>query len=743
MDRLRKYVDAIIAVLATAWDRLAQPSQRLSRLGIAARLSIAFGAVAILTVAANQIAEHGNSLYHAIEEAQVTPRSSAQAVQVLPKALDAFAAAALARAESPASPPPSEFADAAASSKAARTAYAATVTPTLDEALLLDLEAQLESHAQLASRLVRSADARRRLLTELQIELGELGGRIRTAQAGARMDPGKLEAQMPLTEAGRLVGRLAREVAGFSPLATYGGDTVRAVVAGERALAGLLEREAEVIQRALGADWLKQARASAERIAWLRDLLGRTDPKRRETIDEFVAGHAAAAAAVRRTSTWFEVASAMQAAQRQSAAVLNAAAEQARRQRTLLAWLSAFVLALLFATIVNTVGSVVMPVRRLVRATERLAQGETAVVVPRGGTKELDTLAESFNQMAERLAAAQELGRQYHAQLEAKVQERTRQLQHLAAHDPLTRLPNRRQFLVQLDATLKRAADNGHLAGVFFLDLDNFKNINDSMGHVFGDRLLQAVAQRLRGAVRDFGYCARLGGDEFTVAFERAAEPGEIERAADGLVRSFQVPLVVDGRELLMGLSLGASLFPMHGRQPEALLRAADAALFHAKAHGRSRVGVFSPELLDAASAKFATEQGLRRAVERGEFELGFQPQVSLTGYEPGVVEALLRWRLPDGRCVSPQDFLPVAQDCGLIHEIGDWVIRSAVEHVARWRGAAWPALRLAVNVSSLQLLDRRFVDSLRQSLARHQVPAECIEIELTENVLQTGRRTG
>jgi EAL domain-containing protein (putative c-di-GMP-specific phosphodiesterase class I) len=162
-----------------------------------------------------------------------------------------------------------------------------------------------------------------------------------------------------------------------------------------------------------------------------------------------------------------------------------------------------------------------------------------------------------------------------------------------------------------------------------------------------------------------------------------------------------------------------------------------------AKAHGRSRVGVFSPELLEAASAKFATEQGLHRAVERGEFELSFQPQVGLAGYDAGVVEALLRWRLPDGRYASPQDFLPVAQECGLIHEIGDWVIRSAVEHVARWRGAAWPALCVAVNVSSLQLLDRRFVDSLRQALARHQVPASCIEIELTENVLQTGRRTG
>jgi EAL domain-containing protein (putative c-di-GMP-specific phosphodiesterase class I) len=151
---------------------------------------------------------------------------------------------------------------------------------------------------------------------------------------------------------------------------------------------------------------------------------------------------------------------------------------------------------------------------------------------------------------------------------------------------------------------------------------------------------------------------------------------------------------------------------------------------------------MFSPELLEAAAAKFATEQGLRRAVDRGEFELHFQPEVDLATGEAGVVEALLRWRLPDGSHASPQAFLPVAEDCGLIREIGEWVIQSTVEHAARWRAAAWPPVRVAVNVSALQLLDSLFVQSLSQALDRHQVPAHCIEVELTENVLQTGRHT-
>jgi EAL domain-containing protein (putative c-di-GMP-specific phosphodiesterase class I) len=151
---------------------------------------------------------------------------------------------------------------------------------------------------------------------------------------------------------------------------------------------------------------------------------------------------------------------------------------------------------------------------------------------------------------------------------------------------------------------------------------------------------------------------------------------------------------------------------------------------------------MFSPELLEVAAAKFATEQGLRRAVERGEFELHFQPEVDLATGEAGLVEALLRWRLPDGSLVMPQDFLPVAEDSGLIREIGDWVIQSTVEHAARWNEAAWPTVRVAVNVSSLQLLDSRFVDSLRHALQMHRVPPQLIEVELTENVLQTGRHT-
>ena len=726
------------------WHHPSRRAPRASRLGIAPRLSIAFGAVAILTVVANQISEHGSALIRALEQAPVvTPRlEEQQSPEILPVALDQFQRAALARADSEAASRVTAYEEATAALEDARGTYFETLTPTLDATTLLGLDSQVTTHGQLGAHLVKSADSRRRLLNEFNIELADLDRRMKASLDRVSATFGRVVGREYPVEANRVLDELGGHAANLAVLQGYGPGTVRALRASEKAFGALLKENEGSLTRVFGAEWLARTRAIFERVIWLRELLVRTDANRKTTVEGFSQSHSALSTQVRKANSQFEAARAIATARRQSAVALSAASEQERRQRAWLAWLSVFVLLLLFATTVSTVISVVKPVRRLVRATKRLAQGETGVIVPRGGIKELDTLAVSFNQMAEELTAAQELARQYHGQLEAKVEERTRQLQHLAAHDPLTRLPNRRQFLTQLQATLKHADEVGEPVGVFFLDLDNFKNVNDSMGHVFGDRVLQAVAERLRGAVQEFGYCARLGGDEFTVVCEHAARENEIERAADALVRSFQQPLVVDGRELLMGLSLGASVYPRHGREPESLLRAADAALFHAKAQGRSRIRMFSPELLEVAAAKFATEQGLRRAVERGEFELHFQPEVDLATGEAGLVEALLRWRLPDGSLVMPQDFLPVAEDSGLIREIGDWVIQSTVEHVARWNVAAWPTVRVAVNVSSLQLLDSRFVDSLRHALQRHRVPPQLIEVELTENVLQTGRHT-
>ena len=741
MDKLRPFLRS--AALAARALRRALRRLLAARLGIAARLSFAFLAVAALAVAANQIAERGDTLLNAIASAPVVAQGlDERTAELLPAALDRYQRAVSARTESPAEMRTAALSDASAALEDARGGFAAAVRSDVREPVLAGLDDEVTTHAELGAQAVRSADARRRLLNELDIEFQSLDARVKSSLDRVWAVFGKVIGRDYLVEASRTLDELARYLDDLDDLHGYGPATVRAVAVREKAFAGLLAENEQAISRVLGPEWLAETRASVDRVVWLRELLVRTDAQRKETYEAFAASHVALATTIRRVQSEFESARALESARRQSAEVLSAVNEQERRRRSLFAWLSAAVLLLLLATIASTVRSVVLPVRRLLRATERLSRGETGVAVPRGGVRELDTLAVSFNQMAERLSAAQELARQYHGQLEAKVEERTRQLQHLAAHDPLTRLPNRRQFLVQLHEVLARATERDGLAGVFFLDLDNFKNVNDSMGHVFGDRVLQAVAERLRDVVRDIGFCARLGGDEFTVVVERVRDATDIEQAAGRLVDGFQEPLVVDGRELLMGLSVGASLFPTHGRDPEGLLRAADAALFHAKAQGRSRLRVFSPELLEAAAAKFATEQGLRRAVERGEFELHFQPEVDLATCEVGVVEALLRWRLPDGSHASPHAFLPIAEECGLIREIGEWVIQSTVEHAARWRAAAWPPVRIAVNVSALQLLDSRFVHGLANALDRYRLAPQCIEIELTENVLQTARHT-
>ncbi len=323
-----------------------------------------------------------------------------------------------------------------------------------------------------------------------------------------------------------------------------------------------------------------------------------------------------------------------------------------------------------------------------------------------------------------------------------RLAERTRQLKELAQHDPLTGLPNRRELFILLDAAIQRSlADDRHV-GVFFLDIDNFKYINDSMGHAFGDRVLVSFAQRLKAITVSFGFAARLGGDEFTVVYDRAQCNDDIRTAGMNIVQAFQTPLTVDNRDLIISVSVGASIYPDHAKDSEALLKAADAALFRAKVMGRSQLSVFTPELLQAAADKFTTEQGLRRATERGEFELVFQPEISVETLETALVEALIRWRMPDGSVVSPGQFLAVAEESGLIMEISDWVLKSAIETAAHWHHGAWPEVRVSINVTPRQLFDVGFVDRLRNLLRFHRLPSRCIEVELTESVLQTGAPT-
>jgi diguanylate cyclase (GGDEF)-like protein len=417
--------------------------------------------------------------------------------------------------------------------------------------------------------------------------------------------------------------------------------------------------------------------------------------------------------------------------------------EQADPQaRAAMAAVTAVVMLLIAAISVLTVRSVVVPVRRMLLATRRLAEGDPEARVLPGGMRELANLAVAFNGMAERLATAQKDGLRQQESLETQVLERTHKLRQLADRDPLTSLANRRQLFGRLNSALSEAAGDGTCVGVYFLDIDNFKNYNDSLGHVFGDRVLMSVANRLEEITEGAAFVARFGGDEFTVLLEKADGLESIHDFGLKLVRAFHDLLPVDDRELSVSISVGASAFPMHARDAEDLLRAADSALFRAKELGRSQVAMFTPQLTQSAEARFTTEQGLRQALERGDFELVYQPEVDLETFEMGLVEALLRWRMPDGSLAKPGEFLAIAEQSGLIVEINDWVLKAAVRDAAGWHHGEWPEARVAINITPRQLLDERFADRLRGLMSEYRLPSRCIELELTESVLQTGSGT-
>ena len=386
--------------------------------------------------------------------------------------------------------------------------------------------------------------------------------------------------------------------------------------------------------------------------------------------------------------------------------------------------------------------SITVPVRRLTAATRQLTTGNRTVRAPRGGSAEIDELAESFNAMADQIARAEAELRAHQTELERHVAERTQQLHHLAHHDPLTQLPNRRQLATRLAAALTRAGANEQRVALLFVDLDNFKSINDTLGHNFGDRVLQAVTERLRLATGARALLARLGGDEFTVLMEDVKSCAEVEERAAALVATLQQPLVVDGRILSTSASIGASLYPDHATDSEALLRAADVALFRAKELGRNRFAFYRPALYDAAAQRFRLEQALRRAVEAGDLMLMYQAQVALHTRETIGVEALLRWRKPDGRIATATEFIHIAEKTGLIHELTDWVLRTATQDVARWRQQGWHHACVGINVSPMQFLESAFVEQVTAALAAADLPASALELELTETVFQTGAPT-
>ncbi|HEV2441728.1 MAG TPA: EAL domain-containing protein [Steroidobacteraceae bacterium] len=513
---------------------------------------------------------------------------------------------------------------------------------------------------------------------------------------------------------------------------SYGSPGGTAVT--ERNFEAVLRSHAAELARSPGQDWMDVVQSDFERAARLRQDIERLDTR----------DMAARRALLQQSGILTaDVQSELQAPARQG--LLNAAhhaavsAEAAEQTVT-----DSGVAILIVMVIVSAllVLSISLPVRRLTAATRLLASGDRSARAPRGGSAEIDELAASFNAMADQISQAEADLRAHQAELEQHVAERTQQLHHLAHHDPLTQLPNRRQLAGRLASALTRARQTGRRVALLFVDMDNFKSLNDTLGHNFGDRVLQGIAQRLQAAAGANSLVARLGGDEFTLLIEDLRTVEEVERRAAALVATLQQPLYIEGRALATTASVGASLFPDHADDPEGLLRAADVALFRAKELGRNRFALYRAALYDAAAQRFRLEQALRQAVEANELLLMFQPEVALGGCEVTALEALLRWRKPGGRIATATEFIHIAEKSGLIHDLTGWVLRSATTTAAAWRAAGWRDARVAINVSPPQFFESDFVSHIARALESAGLPASALELELTETVLQTGTAT-
>jgi len=307
------------------------------------------------------------------------------------------------------------------------------------------------------------------------------------------------------------------------------------------------------------------------------------------------------------------------------------------------------------------------------------------------------------------------------------------QLTQLAHHDPLTGLPNRLLLNARLTHALQYAHRGGRHLAVLFLDLDRFKNINDTLGHSVGDELLQAVAARLLHCVRDGDTVARLGGDEFVVTMEGLRHAEDAAVVVRKLLAAFAKSFALAGREIFVTTSIGVSLYPDDGKTVGDLLRNADTAMYRAKEQGRNNYEFYTRELTATALEKFTLETSLRYALERDEFVLYYQPQLSLHSNRILGVEALIRWRHPDLGLVSPAKFIPLAEETGLINPIGEWVLRTACIQAKTWQLAGLPPILMAVNLSGRQIIRGDMVSQVRQVLGETGLEPRYLELEITE----------
>ena len=307
-------------------------------------------------------------------------------------------------------------------------------------------------------------------------------------------------------------------------------------------------------------------------------------------------------------------------------------------------------------------------------------------------------------------------------------------MQHLAYHDALTDLPNRSLMQDRISQAISRAERSTKQFGVMFIDIDNFKNINDTLGHDVGDEMLRQVAKRLTDSVRTHDTIARQGGDEFIVLLDQLQGHQGATRVAQKILDALRAAFSVGGADQHVSGSIGIALFPDDGHDAPTLLKNADTAMFHSKAQGKNTYQFFTPQMNIAVKRRAAMESNLRAAVKNGDFSLVYQPQIDLNSGEIVALEALVRWISPHSGTIMPSEFIPLAEENGLINDIGEWVLREACKQAKSWLDAGMPRRRVAVNLSARQLADKGFVELLASILDETKLDPSLLELEITES---------
>lgn len=369
---------------------------------------------------------------------------------------------------------------------------------------------------------------------------------------------------------------------------------------------------------------------------------------------------------------------------------------------------------------------VIRPIRDLQRVTQNIGEGNLDVDVDLDRGDEIGELAVSFLEMSESLRSSSE------------------QVKYLAYHDMLTGLPNRSLFIEHLESAVAHAQRRREILAVLFLDLDNFKQVNDTLGHGAGDTLLNELSERLIACMRESDCLAvsdsspetvaRVGGDEFLLLLPDIRRPQDAAKVANRLLSVANAPFSIRNYEFHVGMSIGISIYPNDGEKAATLIKNADVAMYHAKKDGKGAFHFYSEDMNRAALERLSLENDLRRAIDTEQLELMYQPIVDATTRKVVTVEALARWNHCDRGYIPPSDFIPLAEETGLIVPLGEWVLRTACLQAKAWRENGHHGIRISVNVSNLQFKKQDFAESVQEILRKTKTPPELLELELTES---------